>query len=157
MKKTADEWFAEYEVCHRHQVNELIHWFCIPSIILSLFGLLWEVPVPDVFLTISPYANWATIAALLAMTFYLRLSFPLSIGMLLVFGTVLFSIDSFDRADWGSVRLTSLAIFVVAWIGQFIGHKLEGKKPAFFQDLQFLLISPAWLLGKLYRRMKITY
>ncbi len=44
---------------------------------------------------------------------------------------------------------TSLAIFVIAWIGQFYGHKVEGKKPSFLKDLQFLLIGPAWVFEKL--------
>ena len=34
---------------------------------------------------------------------------------------------------------------MIAWIGQFIGHKIEGAKPSFFEDLQFLLIGPAWV------------
>jgi uncharacterized membrane protein YGL010W len=44
---------------------------------------------------------------------------------------------------------TSLLIFVVAWVGQFYGHHIEGKKPSFLKDLQFLLIGPAWVLEKL--------
>ena len=51
----------------------------------------------------------------------------------------------------------SLIIFIIAWIGQFIGHKIEGKKPSFFQDIQFLLIGPAWLIGFIYRRFNIRY
>jgi uncharacterized membrane protein YGL010W len=51
----------------------------------------------------------------------------------------------------------SIAIFVVAWIGQFIGHKIEGKKPSFFDDLRFLLIGPLFVLGFLYRRLNVAY
>jgi uncharacterized membrane protein YGL010W len=51
----------------------------------------------------------------------------------------------------------SLAVFVVAWIGQFIGHKIEGKKPSFFDDVRFLLIGPLFVLSFLYRRLKISY
>jgi uncharacterized membrane protein YGL010W len=51
----------------------------------------------------------------------------------------------------------SLIIFTGAWIGQFVGHKIEGKKPSFFKDLQFLLIGPAWLLSFIYRKIGITY
>jgi uncharacterized membrane protein YGL010W len=51
----------------------------------------------------------------------------------------------------------SIAIFVVAWIGQFIGHKIEGKKPSFLDDLRFLLIGPLFVLGFLYRRLRLAY
>ena len=44
-------------------------------------------------------------------------------------------------------------LFVLAWVGQFIGHKIEGKKPSFFEDLQFLLVGPVWLLRFVYERM----
>jgi uncharacterized membrane protein YGL010W len=54
-------------------------------------------------------------------------------------------------APW-PVWAICLTLFVVAWIGQFIGHKIEGKKPSFFKDVQFLLIGPAWLLSKVYRK-----
>ena len=50
-----------------------------------------------------------------------------------------------------------MAIFVLAWIGQFIGHKIEGEKPSFFEDLQFLLIGPDWLLGAIYQKLGIRY
>jgi uncharacterized membrane protein YGL010W len=46
-----------------------------------------------------------------------------------------------------------LAVFAIAWLGQFIGHKVEGAKPSFFKDLQFLLIGPLWLLSYVYQRL----
>jgi uncharacterized membrane protein YGL010W len=48
-------------------------------------------------------------------------------------------------------------VFVLAWIGQFIGHKIEGARPSFFTDLAYLLIGPAWLVGKLMRRAGVAY
>ena len=51
----------------------------------------------------------------------------------------------------------SLAIFVLAWIGQFIGHKIEGKKPSFLDDLRFLLIGPLFVLSFLYRRLNLAW
>ena len=50
-----------------------------------------------------------------------------------------------------------VALFVVGWIIQFVGHKIEGQKPSFFEDLQFLLIGPLWLLSDVYRRLGISY
>ena len=54
-------------------------------------------------------------------------------------------------ARWASV------LFVAAWVFQFAGHEVEGRKPSFFKDLQFLLIGPAWLMHFIYRRLGIPY
>ena len=52
---------------------------------------------------------------------------------------------------------TCVAIFVVAWVGQFIGHAVEGKRPSFFKDLLFLLVGPLWLLAFVYRALGVPY
>jgi uncharacterized membrane protein YGL010W len=99
----------------------------------------------------------ATLFVLVSIVFYFRLSPPLAIGMLAITITFLAIIISYGHANLTPVWAAALTIFVVAWILQFIGHKIEGKKPAFFQDLQFLLIGPLWLLGFIYRRVGIPY
>ena len=50
-----------------------------------------------------------------------------------------------------------MAIFVAAWIAQFVGHKIEGKKPSFFEDLRFLWVSPLYLLSKPFARLGIRW
>jgi uncharacterized membrane protein YGL010W len=155
-KKTADQWFVEYGECHRDGTNKLLHWICIPLIVLSLVGLLWSIPVPANWRTV-PYLNWGTLFVAGALLFYIWLSVPLAIGMLLFSTLVIAAIAGYESTGLAPVWLASLVIFVTAWIGQFIGHKIEGKKPAFFQDLQFLLIGPLWLLGFIYRKLGIPY
>lgn len=91
------------------------------------------------------------------MIFYFRLSVPLAIGMLLFSTAVIAFIVMYEQADLSPVWQLALGIFIGAWIGQFVGHKIEGKKPSFFQDLQFLLIGPIWLLGFVYRKIGIRY
>ena len=49
-----------------------------------------------------------------------------------------------------------IVAFVLAWIAQFIGHEIEGKKPKFIEDIQFLLIGPAWLLSFIYKKLNIS-
>ena len=61
-------------------------------------------------------------------------------------------IQFFDPSIWKS----SLIIFTLAWIGQFIGHKIEGQKPSFFEDFKFLLIGPAWLLSFIYKKLGVS-
>ena len=157
MKKSADQWFAEYGECHHNSVNEVIHWICIPAITLSLLGLLWSVPMPASWGEGALYVNLASLFIVAAMVFYLRLSPPLAIGMFALAALFFALIVGYDKLGFWPVWRVALGIFIVAWILQFVGHKLEGKKPAFFEDLQFLLIGPIWLLGFIYRRLGIPY
>jgi uncharacterized membrane protein YGL010W len=135
---------------------ELLHWVCVPLIVLTLFGLLWSLPVPDLFAGISPWINWATVTAFAALLYYLSLSAALAVGLLIAFTVLLLVTQWLATVPW-PLWLTSISIFVVAWIGQFIGHGIEGKRPSFFKDLQFLLIGPLWLLAAAYRRMGLSY
>ncbi|RFA30768.1 hypothetical protein CAI21_04470 [Alkalilimnicola ehrlichii] len=154
--KTIDQWFDEYGESHKNPTNKLIHWICVPLITFSVIGLLWSVPVPTAMAAISPLLNWAVIFSILAGFFYLRLSVPIFLAMAVM--TIAFLAICYALAQ-SSVSLLwlSIAIFVGAWIGQFIGHKIEGKKPSFFKDLQFLLVGPAWLLGFVYRALGLKY
>ena len=88
-----------------------------------------------------------------AFLFYLILSIPLAIGMMLFGALCLFLANLIIRLDIAPLWLTSTIIFVVAWIGQFYGHKIEGKKPAFADDLAFLLIGPLWVFKPVYGRL----
>jgi uncharacterized membrane protein YGL010W len=107
--------------------------------------------------SVADYFNVATLFLVASLIFYFRLSPPLAAGMLAIAVLFLALIIGYGRAGWTPVWSVALGIFVAAWILQFIGHKIEGKKPAFFQDLQFLLIGPLWLLGFIYRRVGIPY
>ena len=154
--KSADEWFAEYGESHRNPANKLIHWICVPAIVFSLVGLLWSLPRPALLAEISPWLNWGTLFVVAAMTWYAALSWQLAIGMLVVSVLVVLgnhALAGFETPLWQ----IALGIFVVAWVGQFIGHRIEGRKPSFFKDIQFLLIGPLWLLGFIYRRAGLRY
>ena len=145
---------AEYAADHRHPVNELLHQICVPAIAVSLIGLLWSLPVPGALREVSTFLNWGTIALLAILLFYIRLSRSLAVGMLLAAAVTVALVLGLDRLP-GPLWLASGSVFVVAWIGQFIGHAFEGKRPSFFRDLRFLLIGPLWLLAGLYRRLGI--
>lgn len=154
--RTAEQWLNEYGESHRNATNKLLHWICVPLIVLSLIGLLWSIPVPQAFEDISPVLNWATAFLMAAVVYYFVLSTSLALGMLPVlaaFVLIVIWLDSLEPPLW----LISLAIFAAAWVGQFVGHAIEGKRPSFFKDMQFLMIGPAWLLSALYRRLRIPY
>ena len=154
--RAIDLLLAEYGESHQNPTNKLIHWIAVPTIFWTVVAFLWSIPVPAL-LDFSPYVNWATVALALMVVYYVMLSVPLAIGML-VFS--LFCIgDILIYQSITSIPLwqTALGLFVIAWIGQFYGHKIEGKKPSFYKDIQFLMVGPAWLMAFVYRRFGIEY
>jgi uncharacterized membrane protein YGL010W len=147
----------KYGESHQNGTNKFIHWICVPSIMFSLFGLLYAIPF---FAERSLYTNWATLALILALVYYMRLSLPMFFGFVLIGGAMVYGVNAIYEMTFGDAKmlaLISLVIFVVAWIFQFIGHKIEGKKPSFLEDLQFLLIGPAWLLHFIYKKIGLKY
>lgn len=159
--KTVDQWLDEYGESHRNKTNKLIHWICVPTILFTVLGLLASIPSAGLFNWVpaqfSFVANWAGVVIILASLFYLRLSFWMFLGMAIISVAMLFGVREVARIQLAPLWVVCLAIFTLAWIGQFIGHKIEGKKPSFFKDLQFLLIGPAWLLGFIYRKIGLKY
>ena len=143
----------EYSESHQNRINKKIHWVCVPAIMFSLLGLLWSLPFP---FKISPLINWATVLITLSLIYYFFLSWKLAIGMLfssLLMILILRWMDGFSVPLWQ----IAIAVYIVAWIGQFIGHHIEGKRPSFFKDIQFLLIGPVWLLANVYRKIHLSY
>ncbi len=156
-KKSADQWFAEYGESHQDHANELIHWICVPLIFFSVLGFVWEIPIPVAWESTRFGFNWSYVAIAVVTVFYARMSLTLAVGML-AFMTVCQTIhlELEARGPWPVWKIC-LVIFVLAWIGQFIGHKIEGKKPSFLADVVFLLIGPAWLMSKVYRKVGLKY
>lgn len=155
MRSVAD-WLGEYGESHLDPTNKLLHWVCVPLIVLAVMGMIWSLPAPRAFSAVSQWLNWATLLALLALVYYALLSIRLAIGIAIVFLGMFVIVGALAELP-PPLWATSLAIFVAAWIGQFIGHAVEGKRPSFFKDIQFLLIGPLWLLAALYRRLGIPY
>lgn len=152
-----DELLIEYGQSHQNRVNKLVHWICVPAIVWSVVALVWSIPFPgDAHLAWLPI-NWAVILVALALVYWFRLSVPLGLGLLLVFGLLLGFTQQLEQNVQWPLWQVALAVFIVAWIGQFIGHAVEGKRPSFFKDLQFLLIGPAWLLAHAYRSVGLRY
>ncbi|ADN75691.1 protein of unknown function DUF962 [Ferrimonas balearica DSM 9799] len=152
LDKNIQQWLNAYGVSHQNPINKTIHWICVPIIMWTVLALLWEVHLPG-----QPLLNLALVLIVISLLFYWRLSRNLAIGMVGVtasmVGIILWHQATLAIPLWQS----ALTLFVVAWIFQFIGHKIEGKKPSFFEDIQFLLIGPIWLLSFIYRKLGIPY
>lgn len=159
--KPIQQWFDEYGQSHQNHTNKLIHWICVPLIFFSIVGLLASIPSGPLKMLfpeqLRPFMHFGTVVILLGLLFYLRLSVTMFLGMAIVCTIVLWLVYLVDVKVETPLWLICLIIFVLAWIGQFYGHKVEGKKPSFLKDLQFLLIGPAWLLGFIYRKLGIPY
>ncbi len=144
--RTLDDWLAEYTDSHRHPVNKALHWLCVPAIVLAALGGLASLPAPA---PLATRGGWAAAVTLLVWLYWMRLSWRLGLGMLaLLFGA---AVALRALAAVAPLWPSCVAILIVAWIGQFIGHAIEGRRPSFCRDLQFLLIGPLWLLAAAYR------
>ncbi|MGK0297925.1 MAG: YGL010W-like membrane protein [Gammaproteobacteria bacterium] len=154
--KSINDLLDEYGESHQHPANKMIHWICVPLIVCSLLGFIWFIPSPIFFSSSPVLINWAVLLVALSMIYYLLVSKKLAIGILLIFIIMLFSIYGITQTGITLWKL-SAAVFVFAWIGQFIGHSIEGKRPSFLKDIQFLLIGPLWLLSFMYKKFGISY
>jgi uncharacterized membrane protein YGL010W len=150
----AAQLLAEYSADHQHPFNRLMHSICVPLILLALLGLLWAIPLPATLATAPPWLNLGTVALAGLVLYYLRLAPRLGLGMVLA-ALVTVPLLAYAAGLQTPLWVTALVIFVLAWIGQFIGHYVEGRRPSFFRDLRFLLIGPLWVLAKLYAALGI--
>jgi len=150
--------FAEYAESHRNSTNKLIHWICVPLIFWTILGFISIIPSKSIgfrYIGEISYISFAAIA--LVTVFYTRLSFL--IGLIMFFVMILMESFAyginirFEEKSW----MVYLAVFVITWIFQFVGHKIEGKKPSFLKDLQFLLVGPIWLLSFILKKLGIRY
>lgn len=160
--KSIHDWFNEYAQSHQNKINKIIHWICIPLIFWSIIALFSLIPSNSIKIfnneTLNQFAHFGTIIILIGLLFYLKLSFKIFVGMFLFSLIVLIDIwlanQFFDKKTF---TYLTVSIFVLSWAGQFIGHKIEEKKPSFIKDILFLLIGPAWLIGFIYSYLKIKY
>lgn len=149
-----EELLSNYSNDHQNARNQSVHLICVPLIVWTVTAFLWCIPVPTSFL--KP-GFWFAFVLFFTWMYYWRLSKSLALGAAIgftIFGFINVLIIEYFGIN-GLFR-TAIVVFVIAWIGQFIGHKWEGKRPSFFTDLVYLLIGPLWTLSKLYKRVGIA-
>ncbi|HOB23563.1 MAG TPA: DUF962 domain-containing protein [Kaistella sp.] len=153
-----DQLFSEYAESHQNSTNKTIHWICVPLIFWSILGFISLIPSPHIFIEYFGMISIVSLVAIFLVTFfYFRLSWRIALIMvfimLLMEHLVYFINTEFQHKSW----IFFLSVFVLSWIGQFYGHKIEGKKPSFLKDLQFLLVGPIWLLHFILKKLGIKY
>jgi uncharacterized membrane protein YGL010W len=152
--RTIEKLLLQYSESHQNKTNVLIHAIAVPSIYFVTLGLIWAIPVPDFIADFN--VTWAHILAIPILFYYFKLSGPIGAAMTLLTIACFGGINLI--AYYGvSVWLFCLSLFIVMWILQFIGHKIEGKKPSFLEDLRFLLVGPAWWWMHWLKRLNISY
>lgn len=139
-----DSYLEQYASSHQNLTNILIHKFCVPIIMFSVLGLLKAIPVPESW---PLWIDWSFFAVVFSLFFYLSFK-----NAKVFFSMVLFILPQILFLEYLRPHffLLCLFLFIVAWIFQFIGHKIEGKKPSFLSDLFFLLIGPLWVVNFLF-------
>ncbi len=146
--KSIQEWLALYSENHQNKTNILIHWLCVPLIYWSISGMLFMITMPFV-------GNLAIPVFILVTLYYFLLSRTIWAGILI------FNLICLAASWWIYIQMFEsslylfLFVFSLAWIAQFAGYKIEGRRPSFFKDIQFLLIGPAWLMAKIYKSLRI--
>ncbi len=149
-----EELLGSYGESHTHPANVLIHKICVPTITLAVVGIVDQFYITGFG---KPLMSVATVLSVLTVAYYFRLSRSLAIGMGLIFILAII-VFRFLSATFGAETLAWLLVglFGVAWVFQFIGHAVEGKRPSFIQDLKFLLIGPLWTIAPVFRRLGLS-
>jgi uncharacterized membrane protein YGL010W len=159
--KTIQQWFDEYAESHQNHTNIMLHFICVPLVYFGIVGLLVSIPTDFLHLYFQDdppfYYNFGTLALIITLIFYLRLSFSIFCGML-VFSTIVMTGNYFlSTIDDVPLWLISMIILTTALTGQFYGYKVEGKNPAFFNNILFFFIGPAWILSSIYNKINLKY
>jgi uncharacterized membrane protein YGL010W len=141
--RRVDQLLAHYGESHRNPRNGAIHCVAIPLIMISLVGLMYW---------LHPWVAYVFLAA--SLVYYARIGSWVFFGTMAVISVLAIAIV---QAMGSALLPVSVAVFVIAWIAQFVGHKIEGKKPSFFEDLQYLWVGPLFVLAKLFGKLGIRW
>lgn len=151
-----DSWLQRYERNHSDLQNPWVYWAAVPMVVLGTVGVLWLLPIPPEFYEISPLLNWGSLFLIAATVYYFIISLPIAIGML-PFMLGLASLQLWLATSNYPAFGVSLGLLLAGTVGLMLGRRGAGGFRAVLQDLQLMMIGPAWLLSVIYRRFGIPY
>jgi len=154
--RDAENWFQHYAAHQREPTLRSLHWLTVPCLALSVIGLLWSLPVPAVFARISPAMNWGSAFAMAAIVYYFIMSIPLGVGMTAMLAMMLAAVHWLDGLPPPLWATSTLLLGGALVLGR-AGRRQPGGRGGMLRDLHLLMIGPAWLLARLYRRLGIPY
>lgn len=151
-----DRWLSDYGDSHRNITHPVIYWLAVPALVVGTVGLLWTLPVPQEFTTISPILNWGTTFLMATLVYYFIISIALAIGMLpFIIGIAALQVAMSRSGD--SQLEVSLTLILAGIAGLYMGHYSRDGFRAVLRDIQLMMIAPVWILSNLYRRLGIPY
>ncbi|MGI9233453.1 MAG: hypothetical protein ACR2RD_07470 [Woeseiaceae bacterium] len=151
-----DSWLDRYEQRHTDLTNPVVYWAAVPMVVVGTVGLLWSLPIPVEFYEISPFLNWGSAFLIAATIYYFIISLSIAIGML-PFMLGLASLQLWLSASGYPAQGVSIGLLVAGTVGLWLGRRDSGGLRAVLEDLQLMMIGPAWLLSIMYRRFGIPY
>ena len=152
----SDGWLKRYEDTHSDITYPVVYWASVPMVVLGTVGILWALPIPDEFFEISPLLNWGTAFLMATTVYYFIISVSLAIGML-PFIIGLAGVQMWlAQSDYSPLHV-SIGLLAAGIIGLWMGHRSKSSLRPVLQDLQLMMIGPAWLLSVFYRRIGIPY
>ncbi|MDJ0938359.1 MAG: DUF962 domain-containing protein [Woeseiaceae bacterium] len=152
-------WLERYENNHQDLTWPLIYWAAVPMVVVGAVGVLWNLPVPEEFYAISPLLNWGSAFLMASAVYYFIISLPLAIGLLPFVLGIAF-IQQWLQASGFSPMRVAIGFTIAGIIGLWLGHRNRSGIDALrhlVEDLQTIMIGPAWLLSVIYRRLRIPY
>ncbi|TSJ40261.1 DUF962 domain-containing protein [Mucilaginibacter corticis] len=161
VKRPIDIVIDEYDSFHQKPSNRIVNYICVPLIVFSVVGFVWSLPFPQLKF-LGPYIsflNWASFLIAFTIYYYMKLSPILSYIMLLILFGLVYIVIQVQTAERSGTLLPQVCvfIFVMANIAQFIGYRIEGKKPTFANEFKFMLTAPVWLLGLVMKKVGVKY
>ena len=151
-----DSWLRRYEETHSDLTNPAIYWAAVPMVVLGTVGFMWSLPIPDEFFAISPLLNWGTAFLMATTVYYFIISVSLAIGMLPFIVGIAGIQTWLAQSHYSPIRV-SLGLLAAGIIGLWLGHRKQKSLWPVIQDLQMMMIGPAWILSVLYRRIGIPF
>lgn len=160
--RPVEVFFARLDASHQNPTNLLLHYICVPLMMLGILGMAWALPFPEIgFLkAYKGYFNWASFVIAIAVYYYLKLSPLLSyLTLFLMFGFsyLIMQFEVWEKNDGLPLGLVSVAILVLSLLGQYIGGRIEGKEQSFNDDSKLAHVTPLWVMYRLARKIKLKY
>ena len=152
-------WLERYGRNHQQLTWPFVYWAAVPMVVIGGVGVLWSLPVPAAFYEISPLLNWGSAFLMAAVVYYFIISLPLAIGLLPFVLGVAFVQMWLAQSGYAPMQAAS-GLLLAGTIGLWLGHRNTTGLSALrevIEDLQTIMIGPAWLLSLIYRRLRIPF
>ena len=161
-KRYINACFDKYSPCYSTTAAKITTGIIISLILFSLLGLMWAIPFSYLkFLgKYNGFFNWASFFIALCVYGYYKLSPVLSyfiFFILFAFSYGIMQLDLWHKYGGPALWLICMIIFIVSFTVQVTTFRMENRRYSLTDNLQFILISPVWLLHFVLKRFTVRY